>query len=166
MDLSKRSPQSRGHCDFRDMISSTGKETPEASRVGKTLKKLANIVLRETEKAGSGSQLQGSRNRGRTQEENIRFQRNVPDVIRRDPNHYPAAAAMRGPPTGQDPLSRVGGDTRGLQKWWGLSFSLPIKFPIKFVPSSLRLPPFLHSTLSLHSILFLFSLSFLDSFSL
>ena len=116
MDLSKRGPQSRGHCDFRDMISSTGKETPEASRVGKTLKKLASIVLTAAEKAGLGSQPEGSRDRSRTQEENIRFQRNVPDVIRREPNPYPAAAAMRGPPIGQDPLSGVGSDTRRLQK--------------------------------------------------
>lgn len=135
MDLSKRGPQSRGHCDFRDMISGTGKETPEASRAGKTLKKLANTVLIGTEKAGSGSQPQGSRDRSRAQEENIRSQRNVPAVIRREPNHYPAAAAMRGPPTGQDPLSGVGGDTRGLIT---LHLSTPLRSQCSFSHFFLR----------------------------
>lgn len=46
--------------------------------MGKKLKKLANTVLTGTEKARLGSQPQGSRGRSRTQEENIRFQRNVP----------------------------------------------------------------------------------------
>lgn len=36
-------------------------------------------------------------------------------MIRRESNPYPAAAMMRGPHIGQDPLSGVGGgDTRGL----------------------------------------------------
>lgn len=47
--------------------------------MGKKLKKLANTVLTGTEKARLGSQPRGSRGRSRTQEENIRFQRNVPD---------------------------------------------------------------------------------------
>lgn len=81
--------------------------------MGKTLKKLANIVLAGTGKARLGSQPQESRGRSRTQEENIRFQRTFlmegGTVISRESNPYPAAAVMRGPPTGQDPLSGVGG---------------------------------------------------------
>lgn len=82
------------------------------------MKKLANIALIGTEKTGPGSQPQGSRGRSRTQEENIWFQRNVPDGGRycdkEGTQPLRTAAVMRGPPIGQDPLSGVGGDTRGL----------------------------------------------------
>lgn len=88
--------------------------------MGKKLKKLANTVLTGTEKARLGSQPQGSRGRSRTQEENIRFQRNVPDGGRYCDKEgiqpLPSSSNDEGSSHWTRPPIRCrgGGDTRGL----------------------------------------------------